>query len=141
MWPQRFAIAAALAVVLVPQVACGSGDKTAATSASVQAVVTEVDAAGLKAAMDAGGVKLVDVRTPTEFADGHAPGAINIPLDELGKRMGELEAHKEGDLYLICRSGGRSGRAQSQLSAAGFTNPINVTGGTLAWRAAGHPVE
>jgi len=147
MLPQRFAIAAVLAMGLVPQVACGGGDKTGApgasgrAAASGQAAAAEVDIAGLKAALDVGGAKLVDVRTPSEFADGHAPSAINIPLDELGKRMGELEAHKTGDLYLICHSGGRSGRAQGLLSAAGFTNPINVAGGTLAWRAAGHPVE
>mgnify|MGYP000742730190 CR=1 FL=1 len=142
MPPCRFAMALALAASLSPLVACGGADKSggAATTAG-KAAPAEIDAAGLKARMDAGKIALIDVRTPSEFADGHAPGAVNIPLDQLAQRMSELEAHKTGELYLICRSGARSGRAQGQLAAAGFTNPINVAGGTLAWRAAGFPVE
>lgn len=103
--------------------------------------MAEVDVAGLKAAREAGPAVVVDVRTPEEFASGHVPGAVNIPVDQLEARIGELDAHRSAELYLICRSGGRSARAQAQLAAAGFARPINVAGGTLAWTAAGHPVE
>jgi rhodanese-related sulfurtransferase len=100
-----------------------------------------VDVAALKAARAAGAVPLVDVRTQEEFAEGHVPGAVNIPVDQLSKRISELEAHKTSDLYLICRSGGRSARARDMLLEAGFDHPINVAGGTLAWTSAGFPVE
>lgn len=124
--------------------ACG-GAETKATAggspATSAAALKEVDVGVLKAAKDAGEVVLIDVRTPAEFADGHAPGAVNIPLDALQARMSELEPHKKADLYLICRSGARSGRAQSMLASAGFENPINIAGGTLAWKSAGYPVE
>lgn len=104
-------------------------------------VFEQADAAGLKAAMDAGGVVVVDVRTPEEYASGHVPGARSLPLGELGDRLTELEPFKDQALHLVCASGGRSARAQRVLSDAGFVRPINVEGGTRAWIAAGLPVE
>lgn len=83
---------------------------------------------------------LLDVRTPEEFARGHVAGAVNVPLDALGGRLAELAPHKDGEVYLICQSGRRSGIAAGQLAEAGF-RPVNVKGGTGAWIAAGLPVE
>lgn len=120
--------------------ACG-GSQTSAPTPAVAGAMAEVDVATLKAARDAGTVAVVDVRTPAEYADGHVPGAINIPVDSLAQRMSELAPHKDADLYLICRSGARSARAQSVLLDAGYAHPINVAGGTLAWQSAGFPVE
>ena len=120
--------------------ACG-GTPAASSPPSVASAPAEVDVAALKAARETGSVPLVDVRTPEEFADGHVPGAINIPVDQLSQRLSELESHKTADLYLICRSGGRSARARDMLLEAGFAHPINVAGGTLAWKSAGFPVE
>lgn len=120
--------------------ACG-GSQTSAPAPAVAGAMTEVDVATLKAARDAGTVALVDVRTPAEYADGHVPGAINIPVDTLARRLSELEPHKDADLYLICRSGARSARAQSMLHDAGYAHPINVAGGTLAWQSAVFAVE
>jgi phage shock protein E len=122
-----------------PTVAPASGPATAAPTAPASRAGT-TDVAGLKTAVDAGAV-VVDVRTPQEFAEGHVPGALNIPVDEIGGRIAELEAHRGGDLYLICAVGGRSARATALLSDAGFAHPINVDGGTRAWLAAGYPVE
>jgi len=65
------------------------------------------------------GARLVDVRTPGEFAAGHLPGAINIPLQELDSRLGEL-ARKETPVVLYCRSGRRSSSAARTLKSAGF---------------------
>ncbi|MDD5028624.1 MAG: rhodanese-like domain-containing protein [Rhodoferax sp.] len=90
------------------------------------------------AAMQSQGALLVDVRTPAEFARGHAPGAVLIPLDQIGQRLGELGA-KDRPIALICRSGNRSGQAQSILEQAGFTKTVNVTGGMNAWEQAGLP--
>jgi phage shock protein E len=65
------------------------------------------------------GARLVDVRTPGEFATGHIPGAINIPVQQLDARMAELEP-KDSAVVLYCRSGQRSGNAARALKRAGF---------------------
>lgn len=62
---------------------------------------------------------IVDVRTPGEFMGGHAANAINIPLDEVVKRIGELKA-MQAPLILCCASGGRSGQAERYLSQQGL---------------------
>lgn len=77
------------------------------------------------------GAMLVDVRTPEEFAGKHLDGAINIPVDDLEARMGELK--KDADIVLYCRSGARSGRALGMLKAAGFTKVYNL-GGIGNWK-------
>jgi rhodanese-related sulfurtransferase len=64
------------------------------------------------------GATVVDVRSPAEFATGHAKSAINIPLDELERRIGELD--REKPVVLCCASGGRSGRACALLAAMGY---------------------
>jgi len=91
------------------------------------------------AALQRQGVLLVDVRTPGEFAQVRAPGAVLIPLDQIGQRLGELGA-RDRPIALICRSGNRSGQAQSLLEQAGFTRTVNVLGGMNAWERAGLPV-
>jgi len=91
------------------------------------------------ATLQSQGTLLVDVRTPGEFAQGHAPGAVLIPLDQIGKRLTELGG-KDRPIALICRSGNRSGQAQGILEQAGFTKTVNVLGGMNAWEQAGLPV-
>jgi len=68
----------------------------------------------------AAGARLVDVRTPEEFADTHIEGAINLPLGDLSRRLAELTP-KEQPIVVYCRSGNRSGRAKRALEQAGFT--------------------
>ena len=75
-------------------------------------------------------VNIVDVREVEEIEAGKIPGAIHIPLGLLEFRMHELDKSKE--YILVCRSGGRSGRAYQFLEGQGF-NVINMTGGMLAW--------
>jgi phage shock protein E len=65
------------------------------------------------------GARLVDVRTPEEFASGHIPGAVNIPVQDLGRRMTELDG-KERPIVLYCRSGARSSAAARVLESAGY---------------------
>lgn len=65
------------------------------------------------------GARLVDVRTPGEFAAGHIPGAINIPVQQLDTRMSELQP-KDAAVVVYCRSGHRSGNAARMLKNAGF---------------------
>jgi phage shock protein E len=70
---------------------------------------------------------VVDVRTPEEFAGGHYPGAVNIPLDELTQRIIELKEMKK-PIIMYCKSGGRSGVAISILRQNGIANVINGGG-------------
>ncbi len=73
------------------------------------------------------GARIVDVRTPAEFADGSYPGAVNIPLSVLAARMNELEP-RDTPIVLYCASGARSGQGARLLKQAGFTDVINAGG-------------
>ncbi len=79
--------------------------------------------------------KLIDVRTPEEFAQVHAEGAIHIALNGVSKAALAAAGitDKSAALYLICKAGGRSRQACMMLAAEGFTNLHNVAGGTMAW--------
>ena len=79
---------------------------------------------------------IIDVRTPGEYRDGHIPGVVNIPLDELEKRMGEIPKDKK--TVLICRTGSRSAQGTRLLRSKGFNNVYNSTGGMSTWKG---PVE
>ena len=76
---------------------------------------------------------LVDVREPREFAAGHLPGAINMPMSELDRRLAELPAGSTA--VFMCRSGGRSLRASGQALRGGTVTPLQLEGGLLAWAA------
>ncbi|VAX41253.1 Rhodanese-related sulfurtransferases [hydrothermal vent metagenome] len=87
-------------------------------------------------------IDLIDVRTPVEFREVHVPIAQNVPLDSLAPEDVMASRNNESDkpLYVICRSGSRSTKASEAFVKAGFTNIVNVEGGTLAWDAAQFPV-
>ncbi|MGM0844914.1 MAG: rhodanese-like domain-containing protein [Bacillota bacterium] len=73
---------------------------------------------------------IIDVRETDEVAEGKIPGAVNIPLGLVEFRMNELE--KSQEYIMVCRSGGRSGRACQFLESQGY-KVINMAGGMLAW--------
>jgi adenylyltransferase/sulfurtransferase len=81
-------------------------------------------------------VVVLDVRTPPEFdgPTGHLPRAINIPVQELEKRLPELEKYKSREILVYCRSGNRSKRANEILRAKGF-KLIHLERGVLEWNA------
>ncbi|MDQ6970404.1 MAG: rhodanese-like domain-containing protein [Mariprofundus sp.] len=81
----------------------------------------------------------LDVRTPGEFADGHVPGAINIPVQVLQERLNEVPKDKQ--VYLHCEAGGRSAKAAKMLLKAGIDNFENMPAGMRGWRDAGYPVQ
>lgn len=81
---------------------------------------------------------LVDVREPDEWAAGHAPGAVHLPLGDLPSRVGELPETDDA-LPVVCRSGGRSSRAVQWLVQQGY-DVVNVEGGMRAWHEAGKPM-
>jgi rhodanese-related sulfurtransferase len=82
-------------------------------------------------------VLLVDVREPDEWTAGHAPGAMHIPLGQLGARYTEIP--QDGRVYLICRAGSRSNQAALALAGAGW-DVVNVSDGMTGWAAAGRPM-
>lgn len=87
-------------------------------------------------------IDLIDVRTPVEFREVHLQIARNVPLDRLDPAgvMQSRGGSSNDPLYVVCRSGGRGKQACEQFVKAGFTNVINVEGGTLACVEAGLPV-
>ena len=80
---------------------------------------------------------LLDVREPDEWEAGHAPGAVHIPLGDLGERSSQVPSDQT--VYVICRSGHRSGRATEALNNAGW-QAVNVAGGMQRWAAEGRPM-
>lgn len=94
--------------------------------------VAEVDATTLKKLIDSGSrVKLLDVREPYEYELCHIPGSRLIPLEELEKRVGELDP--EDEIVVYCHVGVRSARAVELLSSKGFRRARNLMGGIRAW--------
>lgn len=85
---------------------------------------------------------LVDVRTPKEFAEVHAAGAISIPLDEISRDTlsARIPDAANREVHLICHAGTRSRKALQKLQGEGLTMLVNVEGGTAAWLAANLPV-
>ena len=82
---------------------------------------------------------MIDVRTPAEYGSMHANGAVNHPMESLD--LEKIPFAKEHEIHVICQSGGRSMKVSQKLDAAGFTNIVNVEGGTSAWHTAGLPVS
>jgi rhodanese-related sulfurtransferase len=87
-----------------------------------------------------GKTTVIDVRSAEEFAGGHLRDAKNIPLADLGNRIGELDKSKSRTVVVVCQSGARSGKAVRQLAAAGFADVWSLDGGVAAWQAAGLPL-
>jgi rhodanese-related sulfurtransferase len=101
--------------------------------------ISTVPAADVAARLQRGErLELIDVRTPIEFAEVHARGARNVPLDQLDP--GAVKPREGAALYVICRSGARAATACQRLSDAGII-VASVEGGTDAWVRAGLPVE
>ena len=75
------------------------------------------------------GARIIDVREPSEYQNGHVPGAENIPLGEIAEHGAQLE----GPIVLVCAGGNRSGNAAQYLSAIGKDDIANLTGGTFGY--------
>lgn len=100
--------------------------------------IAAIDSEALAAAVDAGRAGVVDVRTAAEYAAGHIPGAVNIPLGELQSRVADVPRGQP--LVVHCQAGGRAAIAASLLSATGLKDVQLYGGGFTEWAATGHPV-
>mgnify|MGYP001470766087 CR=1 FL=1 len=85
--------------------------------------------------------RILDVRPGDEFAAGHLPESLHIPLDKLSERVGELQKFKEKPIIVCCASGMRASRACGELKKQGFTRLYHLTGGIESWRQAGLPLK
>jgi hydroxyacylglutathione hydrolase len=86
-------------------------------------------------------LQIIDVRRPPEYEGGHVPGAITAPLANLGEAIALANMNRSRMTAVICAGGYRSSAATSLLRQMGFSELLNVTGGTSAWIGASLPVE
>ena len=101
-------------------------------------VIDQISVADLKAALDAGSARLIDVREKHEFDSGHVPGAAWIPMSLVPLRMDEFRSTEP--VYVVCRTGNRSGQVVMWLANQGIQT-VNVAGGTVTWQNQGFPLE
>jgi phage shock protein E len=111
--------ALALGAGCAPRTPPATGEPTAAPAATAapQRRVTEQEARALVQR----GARLLDVRTPEEFAAGHMPGALNVPVDVVAARAPSELAPLDAPVVVYCRTGRRSARATELLQSLGFT--------------------
>ncbi|MFR9793274.1 rhodanese-like domain-containing protein [Streptomyces sp. MB22_4] len=84
---------------------------------------------------------VIDVRTPGEYAGGHVPGALNIPLDQLDRALPDIRSAAErAEILVVCASGARSEKACQQLAEKGI-HTATLAGGTGAWAAQGNDLD
>jgi phage shock protein E len=131
-------------IVALLLVACG-GESTSAPVVDEAPVVDvstlpdEVDVHTVASIKDQDDVYVIDVREQWEYDDGHIPGVTLIPMNEVPNRLDEIPTDK--DVVVTCRSGNRSGQITDYLRQIGFDNVHNMSGGIVAWEAAGYPVD
>lgn len=135
------AIAPSLAVVLAFALASALGQGGASFAEEAAAPqAPSIAPEELEAKRGAGAAPVViDVRTADEYAAGHVPGAVNIPYDEVAKRISEVDAPHGVALY--CMVGPRARKGEKALLDAGVPGVLHLEGGLAAWQAAGLPVE
>nr|WP_242688340.1 rhodanese-like domain-containing protein [Actinopolyspora sp. BKK1] len=85
--------------------------------------------------------RLIDVRTPGEFAAAHIPGSSNVPLDLLREHRSELTASHEDPVVLVCASGARAEQARSVLETAGLDQLSVLSGGVTGWQQHDAPMN
>jgi rhodanese-related sulfurtransferase len=106
------------------------------STSSLPSVTVQEAAAALE---DGSGTRLIDVRETNEFVELRVDGAALVQLGTLEARFTELP--QDSPLLMMCRSGGRSGRATAFLMQQGFADVRNVDGGMIAWKDAGLPTR
>lgn len=151
--PAKLALAVPVVAAVIGLAGCSSSSDAqpgaSVTGAVVGPVTSEVpaatgtpqrvDAAAFQQALSAPGVKIVDVRTPAEFASGHIEGAVNIDVEspDFAAKVAQLDPAATYAVY--CRSGNRSQTAVAIMSDAGIKNITELESGINGWIAAGYP--
>ncbi len=84
---------------------------------------------------------VLDVRSRREYAAGHIPGAVNIPIRQLPDRLDELDGDKSAEVVVYCQTGPRADSAVQVLARAGYTNVRDLEGHMRAWQRAGYAIR
>ncbi len=146
--PSTWIVLLVSSLILVSLTACSMGASAQSSTAnSTQDAGASSISEALPATVSAdqayilyeAGAFVLDVRTQAEWGEGHIPGSVLIPLDQLANRLGEIP--QDRDILVVCHSGGRSRAGQSALEKAGFKRVTSMSGGLSAWSAAGYPLE
>lgn len=115
--------------------------KDAKSEATAGSESTEIKADELAEMLQAKpGLLVIDIRTPAEFAEGHIEGAINIDFLDAGFAEAVAGIDTSAPTAFHCRSGGRSGQAESVFEALPFAELYHFSGGSIAWSDAGKPM-
>lgn len=101
-------------------------------------MIEQVTVTSLKHLVDTADPHIVDVRELWEFDQGHVPGARWLPMSAVPERKQEFVS--EQPVYVVCRSGNRSGQVAMWLAQQGIRT-INVAGGTAEWQSHGYPID
>jgi rhodanese-related sulfurtransferase len=133
--PNSWLVAGLLAVVLA---ACAAADDDSNRGTGPQSITAGELAEQIQLSR---APLILDVRSEEEYADGHIPGALNIPHDQLGDRLSEIDAAKSDEIVVHCRSGYRAGVAEKVLSEAGYSDVRDLDGHMNAWQSGGYPIE
>lgn len=135
-----------LILATVALAACGGSsapdvvaDAPAAEQAAALNLPVDINPAKTNEIRSRDDVVILDVREDWEYAEGHVPGAVWIPLGELPTRLNDIP--KDKTVVAVCRSGNRSSQATSFLRDQGFDNVHNMTGGMNDWQRAGYDIE
>lgn len=134
-------VVALLAMTALAGCGGGGGAGAPAGGAQGQAAAGVIAPADARALIDADSTLLVlDVRSPGEWNDrfGHIDGSIQVPIDQLAGRLGELDRWRDRTIITVCTVGQRSDMAARLMAQRGFRDVRNLQGGLQAWRAAGY---
>lgn len=127
------------AIVLGMLLACAPSS-AAPQHAPVDSSARQTSAEQLeKARVNHAKLLIIDVRSPQEFATGHIPGAVNIPVDDLPKKLEEMKISKDTTVVTVCEHGGRSSRAAVALQKMGYKTTSYCT--LDSWRKGGYKIE
>jgi rhodanese-related sulfurtransferase len=142
------AVAVLLASALVGVSGCGgssdaSSDDPRSTEVAPAAptALTMLDPAEVADVLAIDGIRIIDVRTPAEYAEGHITGAelFDISQPDFAERIASLDPN--ATYFVYCRSDNRSGVATEMMLEMGFTSIFELRGGTVAWQQAGLPLD
>lgn len=137
LWASRLSLLAGC-ILMTLSVACTATDDNSTRGAGPK----RVTAAELTEQIQNSRAPLIlDVRSEEEYAEGHIPGAVNIPYDQLGSRLAEIDVAKTDEIVVHCRSGHRAGIAEKILIEAGYSDVRDLDGHMNAWQSGGYPIE
>ena len=129
---KKFVAAVLLAAAAVTAFGCGQSSAATGSDGGQTAFRRVTGDEAQKMMESETGYLIVDVRTPQEYAEGHIPHAINIPLDTIGTNPPAQLPDKAQTIFVYCRSGARSMTASTKLAQMGYQGIVEM-GGIKDW--------